>query len=250
MFSWSVLGSLLLRGLILFRGYRSRTLWIYGWFYAYITSTVLADILINVARVHYLSAYKPVYWACQFTTLAIGCSIVLEIFRHVLEPYPGAERFARIFCLVTFGIVFLAGFLFPLSDSGQLQAASIELERDVRCAQAVFLVVIVAVISYYVIPLGKNMRGMMVGYGIYLGVSLITLAVRAYKGMDFDRIWRVLQPLSFDISLVIWLSALWAFHPNPVPKWEVRIESDYEALAAETKRQLKKLLSYLGGPTR
>jgi hypothetical protein len=131
-----------------------------------------------------------------------------------------------------------------------LQAASIELERDVRSAQIVFFVAILAVISHYAIPLGRNMRGMMLGYGIYLLVSLATLSFRAYIGMDFDRIWRVIQPLSFNLSLLIWLIALWSLKENPKPKREVRIETDYEALAALTRDRLRALRAHLGRSTR
>jgi hypothetical protein len=246
----SVLTGSLLRVLILFRGYRSGILGTYSWFYTYIASSLLADVLINLARVDYVGVYKPVYWACQFATLAIGCGLILEIFRHVLEPYPGAERFARAVCLVTFGVIFLVGFLFPRSSPLDLQAASIELERDVRSAQIVFFVAILAVISHYAIPLGRNMRGMMLGYGIYLLVSLATLSFRAYIGMDFDRIWRVIQPLSFNLSLLIWLIALWSLKENPKPKREVRIETDYEALAALTRDRLRALRAHLGRSTR
>lgn len=250
MIFWSVLTGSLLRVLILFRGYKARILGVYGWFYTYIASSLLADVLINVARIDYPGIYAPVYWACQFATLAVGCGLVLEIFRHVLEAYPGAERFARSVSLVTFAVIFLAGFTFPRSGPLGLQAVSIEIERDVRSAQILFFVAILAVIFYYLIPLGRNMHGMIAGYGIYLFASLTTLAFREYVGRDFDRIWRVVQPLSFDLSLLVWLIALWSFDDNPNPKGGKRIEADYEALAALVKAKLQALRSHLRHPFR
>jgi hypothetical protein len=176
----------------------------------------------------------------------IGCGIVLEIFRHVLRPYPGAEKFATAVGLVTFSAIFAFAFLYRLlapdwSPSGTV----IELERDVRTVQAIFLFGIFAVISYYQIPIGKNLKGMTAGYGLYILTSLVTLAVRSYAGPQFNNVWNVIQPLSYDASLLVWVVSMWSYHPNPVPDAAIRLEEDYEALAARTKRALGTMRSRL-----
>ena len=63
------------------------------------------------------------------------------------------------------------------------------IERDVRTVQAIFLFMILAVISYYRIPIGKNLKGMISGYGLYIVTSLFTLAIRAYAGPRFNSSW-------------------------------------------------------------
>jgi hypothetical protein len=40
--------------------------------------------------------YYEWYWPTQFAILVAGCGVILEILRHVLEWYPGAERVARL----------------------------------------------------------------------------------------------------------------------------------------------------------
>lgn len=237
--------SFLLRLLILLRGYFSHLFREYIWFYYYIACTLAADVAIDIGRWLGPAAYLKVYWPCQFITLAVGCGLVLEIFKHVLAEYPGAERFAKAVCVGTFGLIFLAWIIYPRRTLG-LQAVSIELEKDVRTAQIFFFAAVVAVIFYYYLPLSRNVRGMLFGYGVYLGVSLVSLAVRSYVGRGFDSIWRIAQPLAFDGSLLIWLVAFWAYYPNPLATHPIRLESDYDALATLTNARIHALRTYLG----
>lgn len=158
--------------------------------------------------------------------------------RHVLAPYPGADRFATAVGLLIFGAIFCFALFYKLLALNSLSATGIELERNVRTVQAIFLFCIFAVISYYGISMGKNLKGMILGYGIYIATSLLTLAVRSYAGGRFNSAWNIIQPCSFDLTQLTWTIALWSYHPNPVPDPAIHLEEDYEALAARTKRAL------------
>jgi hypothetical protein len=233
--------------LILLRGYLARMLATYAWFYTYIATSLLLGAILGFVSYVQPAQYTPMYWRFQFLSLAIGCGIVLEIFKHVLADYAGAEKFARIFCLITFGLIFVVALVYPYFKSSEpMTSYQITLERNVRLSQSFFFVVILTVIFYYVIPLGRNMRGMLYGYGLYLGTSLVALALRAYLGPGFNTVWRIAQPLSFDVSLVIWLVAFWKFAPNPRPTKPGALGTDYDAIAALTKERIDALRSYLG----
>lgn len=236
-----------IRLLILLRGYLCEILGKYGWFYFYISSGLFFDIVLGFISAH-PALYLKLYWPFEFVTMAIGCGLVLEIFKHVLAPYPGADRFARIVYLITFGIIFVVGLIYPyVTTSVPTASYQIGLGRNVRLTQTVFFLVILAIIIHYAIPLGRNMSGMIYGYGLYLGTNLMTLAVRAYVGSNFNTVWRAVQPLSFMASLLIWLWAFWVYAPNPKPP-RPTLEVDYEALAARTKERMEALRSYLGRP--
>ena len=146
--------------------------------------------------------------------------------------------------LLTFGAVFCFAIAYRLVVSSP-DAALFELERNARTVQAILLFLILAVISYYQVPLGKNIKGMIAGYGLYIVTSLSTLAIRAYAGPQFNKTWNVIQPLSFDASLMIWVVALWSYQPNPAPDPAVPLEEDYEVLAKRTRRALTAIRSHL-----
>jgi len=239
---WSVAAVLHL--LILIRAIRASILTKYYSFYAYVFTALVGEILLYALWVERPASYEKTYWALQFITLLVGCGIILEIFRHALAPYPGAEKFGTIVVLAIFGAVFCFTVLYRLlgPPSG---AALFELERNIRTFQAILLFCILAVTSYYGIPIGKNLKGMISGYGLYIATSLVTLAVRSYAGVRFAQAWAYIQPLSLDLSLAIWLIALWSYHPNPFPDATIHLEEDYEALAARTKRTLGAMRSRL-----
>jgi len=245
--------SFALQLIILSRGFLTRALLKFPYFYAYTFSVLVGDAFVFVAwRAADPALYQKSYWAWQFLTLVVGCGIILEIFKHVLAPYPGAERFATAVGLFTFGVIFCVAIVYRFLPVGRstLSGSTFELERDVRTVQALFLFGILAVISYYGIQIGKNLKGMISGYGLYIGTSLLTLAVRSYAGAGFNRVWNIVQPCSFNVSVMIWVIALWSFHPNPVPDASIQLEEDYEAFAARTKRALVAMRSHLAKTSR
>jgi hypothetical protein len=235
---------------ILWRGVRTSTLRKYSYFYAYVLS-VLSSFALTIIYLINRPSYNRWYWPIQFVTLFFGCGVVIEIFRHVLSPYPGAEKLAKAAAFTAFGAVFCLAIIFAvLHLNPTSSAAAIELERNVRAVQAVLLFAILAVILSYRVPIGRNILGMIVGYGIYIAVSLISRSIEAFAGGWLRLVWLYVQPLSFEASLAIWLMALWSYHPNPAPDPSIQIEADYEMLASRTRRALQATRSYLGGAFR
>jgi hypothetical protein len=89
--------------------------------------------------------------------------------------------------------------------------------------------------AYYAIPAGRNLKGIMLGYGQAVAVTLALLAVRNYIGPSFQDAWTFTQQLSYLASLSIWLVALWSYLPNPVPKTRINSDDDYDGLASRTR---------------
>jgi hypothetical protein len=235
---------------ILWRAARAGIIRKYSYFCAYIAST-LTSLALPIVYVIDRRSYNHWYWPIQFLTLVLGCGVILEIFRHVLSPYPGAERLAKILAVAAFATLFcLAAIYFVFRVEPFSAAAGIELERNVRALQAVLLFVILAVIFRYALPIGRNVLGIIIGYGSYIAISLMSRAVEAYAGTWLRLVWIYVQPATFETSLVIWLVALWSYHPNPAPVHSIRIEADYEELASRTRRALHATRSYISRAAR
>jgi len=244
--SWTIwCAGIVLEAALLLRSFAGRLFSRYPFFYVYIAS-VLVTTLVLLSPV----LYDKFYWAMQFATLIIGYGILLELLRHALAPYPGAEKFAMVSGVVAFAAILCFSLIAPLILPQWSKGTTIELERDLRTVQAIFIFLLLWVISYYGIVIGRNIKGMILGYGLYIGTSLLSLAVRAYAGLRFDEVWKVVQPLSYAVSLVVWLVALWSYCPNPVPQTTLRLEEDYQAFAARTRSMVGNMRSYLGRATR
>ncbi|HXX45996.1 MAG TPA: hypothetical protein VEJ38_14800 [Candidatus Acidoferrales bacterium] len=251
MWRWLVeVAGIALELFVLVRSAWVRNLPRYYFFYIYVASVMIASAVMMTVVLRAPGLYQNWYWPLQLTTLVTGYGILLEILNHVLAPYPGAERFARIACLAAFGTIFCFALIAPRVMPRWSPGTVIEFERDLRSVQALFIFGLLALIFYYGIPIARNMKGMVLGYGLYILTSLVSLAVRSYAGPSFTSTWRVVQPLCFDVTLVVWLVALWSYCPNPVPDHSIHLEEDYEALANRTRNVIGMIRTYIGKAAR
>lgn len=240
-----------LESLVLFRGLQKRRSARYPFFYLYTASVLLFSVPLYFLYFGHSASYPAWYWTQQFITLITGYGVLLEIFHHVLSAWPGPERIARAVGMGVFVVVFGFSVLYPLITSKWSTAETIvEFERDLRTVQSVLLLAILGVISYYGLPIGRNMRGMIIGYGLYIGASLSALAIRSHAGPSSYLAWYRVQALSFNIAALIWVITLWSYEPNPRPSVATRFEMDYESLAAKTRNMVGVMRSYLARSAR
>jgi hypothetical protein len=218
----------------------------YPLFYIYL-SCVLATssclLLIYLAKPR---SYGAVYWYVEFLGASVGCAVVWEIYRVALRRFPGAARMARNV------LVFLLALALSNVIADAWRGAAwwpvgtvVELERDLRGVQGAALIGLIAVIAFYRIPLGANLWGMTLGYGLLVSSNMITLTLRAFFGARFQTAWLYLQPVSYLAVLSIWCMSLWSYKPATLPARDPRIEQDYQLLARTTSRTLLQASNYL-----
>jgi hypothetical protein len=232
------LSGLLLQGVILVRSVQGKSLARYPLFYVYIASVLAASGFLYVISIVRPSLNVPLYWNMQFVTLSLGCGVIFEISRNVFADHASLDRVVRWIMGITFGLIFflvaIHAFFLP---HWNLAKDTADLERDLRLAQAVALLAIVFLTQYYGIEIGKNMKGMILGFGVYVGASIISLTLQVFVGVGFTPIWTIIQPSSYVAALFIWAVALWSYAPVPAP--QVRsTDADYQRLAGRTRQVL------------
>lgn len=235
-----------LEGLLLFRSVKGRIFTAYPVFYVYFSYIFLESFVRFYVYLFQPAHYVNFYWYTQFFSVALGYGVIWEIFRQALKYYPGTARMARSVLAMIFLLVFSKVLFGALSGPlWSLAGTTAELERSFRIVQAALLVTIVGLLAYYAIPVGLNLKGMIVGYGLFLGVSVIILTLRSHLGDSFQPVWQYLPAITYYVVLIIWCSTLWSYHPSLQPKPEVEIEHDYELLAAHTRRLLTQVRANL-----
>ena len=123
------------------------------------------------------------------------------------------------------------------------------LERNLRIVQALAILTLVSLFLWYAIPFGKNLKGILFGYGLFIAMSIVQLTL-SYTWGDIRLFWPYVQPVSYLLVLGLWASALWSAQPVPRGKWATQLEDDYEVLAASTRTQLRRALASLGWTAR
>jgi hypothetical protein len=238
---------LILEALLLFRAAREGFLRKYAMFYLYLGCVLVQSFSLLIIYLVRPTYYKPFYWYAEFLSVVLGCGVVWGIYRQALCRFLGAARMARNVLL--FILVMVLSKLLVNTWNGTVWWPSgtvIALERDFRAVQAVLLIGFVIVIALYRIPLGQNLWGILLGYGLFIGTNVIILALRVLLGDSFQAAWLYVQPLSYLIVLCIWCITLWSYNAVPLPEAEPRIERDYQLLAAATRKGLLHILAFLG----
>lgn len=209
-------GGSLLQALILFRGFRGRILAQYPFFYAQLAVGFIVGSSICATSVLDPVSYGRWYWAGQLLTMFIACGIILEILRHSLSQHRFLKTFANTIRMILFVVVFCFAMAYLIIPAiWRVEATKIFFERDFRAFQAILLLVILGKIFFNRVPISRNLRGIFLGYGLYVAASLMVLSLRLYEGPGFNSRWYFLQPLSYVISAAIWAGSLWTYHRDP-----------------------------------
>jgi hypothetical protein len=200
---------------ILARSIQCKSFAKYSLFYAYIMCLFGVSFVVRVAGIARASDLIRFYLPLEFITCVLGCGVMLEIIRHVFAEHASLERFARRAAVVVFGMIFLelailAALLLHWSAANYVAHVAM----DLLLAQGAGLTAILFLIGFYGIEVGRNMRGIIVGFGVYLGVSLILWPLTAFFGMQVYAAWRIVQVSPYLAPLCIWAVALCTYEPE------------------------------------
>jgi len=231
--------------LLLVRGFRGKLLSRYPGFYAYILFVLLQSVLRLSIYHSRPRLYPSVYWITEWLGILAGCGVVFEIYRAGLAAYPGTARLARNLLAFVFVITFTKAIVETWNDPHWwLMASTMDLEHALRGVQAVAIVALVVLFLFYSIPFGRNLRGILLGYGLFVGESIVWLTFVSSGGEKFREIWSYVHPASYLIVLGLWAVHTWSYAPNPVPRRAVHLEEQYQKIAATTSRRLREGRGY------
>ena len=246
MFSLAIwLTTLALEALVLLRALKQRFLREYRLFYVYMGCVFFQSFALLVVYLAKPMYYARLYWYVEFVGVALGCGVVWDIHRRALGRFQGAAQMARNILMFTLLLVFSKVLVDAWNGVFLWTTAVVELERNLRAAQAAVLIGFLIIVAFYRIPLGQNLWGMMLGYGLLISSSVIILAFRIVLGDPFQTAWHYLQPLFYLTVLCIWCTTLWSYRIAPMPKAEPKIEQDFQLLAAATRKGLLQTRTYL-----
>ncbi len=235
-------GGIALCALLLMRAFQKRLVRRYPLFYSYIACVLLADLARSCFYGASPASYQKFYWGTELVSILAGYGVILEIYKRALENYPRPARRAQSLLLFVLLVTAAKVLVDTLnSPSGSWVLAIAELGRNLRNVQGALLIVMLGLFGYYRIPAGRNLRGLMCGYGFFIATSISSLAFRSRLPNELSLLLQKLQPVLYLIALLIWCVALWSYRPEPQPDPEV----DYPHLARQTRALLARALTHV-----
>lgn len=209
--------AILLEALLLWRFARYR-LWNH---YPHLTLFIVFDLLSNMVLFpvrHQPEWFAEAYWRIASISLFLRFLVDWEFFRGVF-PRRSALRHIAWKTLLAAEVIGVPAFLaLSWSQAFSLYLVyrhlAIVIDQYFCLTQAILLLIPASVALYYRVPLGRNLRGLCVGFGIFVLVRSVDFAsLQAFHG--FTPYWRLLTPATFIAMIAIWLWAFWDYAPPP-----------------------------------
>jgi hypothetical protein len=233
--------------LLLARGLRGNWAPRYRVFYAYILFVLLQSLLRFYLYHSGSSLFPLVYWITEFLAVLIGCGVTFEIYRVGLSAYPGTARMARNLLAMVFVLAVTKTLVeAPNYPRWWPMVTSTKLELALRAVQVCSIGALVVLFLIYKVPFGKNLRGIVLGYGLFVSASVIQFASLSIQGTRLVAFWSFAQSFVYVLVLGIWAAHLWSYEEVPEPKVTGRLELEYQRMAAATRQRLREARGYVG----
>ena len=216
-------------------------------FYSYVLFVLLQSLSRFCVYHWYYSLYLKFYWYTEFVSIFVGSGVLFEIYWRGLAPFPGTARLARNVLALVF--VFAVGKALVGASRGRFwwpSETSAELERNLRAFQACSILALVILLLAYSIPLGRNLRGIVMGYGILISTSLVSLTALAYLGAAIEHVWSYSQQFFYLLVLCIWTVALWTDSPQPALAASTEAAPSYGDVELKTRERWQRIRLYFG----
>jgi hypothetical protein len=207
----------LVEGLLLWRLARRRLWSRYPYFSAFVVYDIVRTIFLLHAAYYQREWFAAAYWRTEIVSGFLRFLVIWEVLRSV---FPRNSVLRKLTWRVAASLML---FLLPSVVALSYDQALFEhylypylspvLEQYISLLQAIFLLVPVAVAVFYGTALGRNLRGLVFGFGTYLSVCAANFAsLQAWPG--FFPVWRFLFPLTYIGMTAVWLWAFWEYAPS------------------------------------
>lgn len=216
---------ILVEGLLVWRLLNDRLLNRYPYFSAFI----LCDLVCNLALISVASLRQEWFRFSSGTALAVsaltGLLIIWEVARVLFPPDSTLRRLAQstLLALAAFGLPAILALAWSQANSIHFSYRYVPpvFEQYLTLAQAILLLAIAAIARYYALPLGRNLRSLVFGFGLYLLLNAINFAsLQIIHG--FLPYWQLLSPALYIGLLAFWLWSFWEYAPAPSRTTAVR----------------------------
>ena len=207
-FGNTLLGVVLLLRLVLLRLHR-----IYLWFFYYLCTSVVQSLL-GIDLMADPHRYAWLYILSQPLIWFLFILIVLELYSLVLKNHRGIASLSRWTLMAGLGISIAISFFTLLPDLHRIEGPYPVLlyysviERGIISSLVVFLLLILAFLVLYPVPLSRNLLVHAVVYCVYFLSSTLTLFIRHMAGFATTRTVSTMLIGLTTLCLMAWIAFL------------------------------------------
>jgi hypothetical protein len=172
----------------------------------------LACLVIALYPAASYELYFYVSWIGKGIEVSLSFAVIYEIFSYVFHSYDALQRLGSLlfrWCLV---ILLMLAVVTAASEAGsdasRLISAILLLQRSLSVVQCGLLFFLFLFASYFGVVWRHYVVGITLGFGIFGTVELATSALRTHLGPSFDGVYKLVLPLAYGCSILVWLTYL------------------------------------------
>ncbi len=189
-------------------------------FVAYASANFAASAALFAIYIAYLAQpprniWVPAYWLNEAMGLLLGVSVVYEIFKHLILPYPGLRRLAS--SAFRLAIIVLFVFVVCVLASPQSHPQDVQLTRNflimaeaARILEVGLLFCVFLFASIFGLHWRQYVFGVALGLGFFTVVELVRVTMRVHFGMTSGPLLDIVRIISFNLGLLIWIGYMLA----------------------------------------
>jgi hypothetical protein len=231
----------------LFRGLRTELRTRYPFFYSYIGSLLIVEVVRFLCHRFSPGLYETFYWRTELIRIAASYGVIFEIYRRTLRHNPGvARRAAKLLVVVFVLTVTYAACNLLYGGVSSVARAVADLGRYLIYVEAVLLLVMLWLFGRYRISFDRNLLGLTLGYSLLAAFDIVNLAFLSTPGNGASVGLRTLIPITHVITLIVWCVSLWSPQPEVMAPAENAIDRDYMVLVAKTRAAFAHLSARAG----
>ena len=162
--------------------------------------------------------YPAWYWNSGAVNVCLRFLLVWEVFRQTFPKTSPLHRMvSKQATLVTIALITIStGMLWAVQNYSKSHSVYLAMDRSFGFVQAVLILAILTLARYYHLPVGRNVWGIAVAFGMYSSLSTAASALIDIMRTSFFPYWHLLSPFSFAAMLAMWIWAIWSYAPNQV----------------------------------
>lgn len=215
-------------------------------------SMTITVFLLVLYRFFPLLTYAKAYYPLQMLTECFTCASLAEVCQRAFVEHGMTRTFGKI-CqglLASVAAVLAVGALIE-KNTPTIQPLMLLL-RNMVTLETILAALIVAGILYFGVPLNRNLKGLVLGWGVTIGGELVAYSVSAAlpRSNVLDILVDAITLFHALAAAVIWLVSFWNYHPDPVIDVEAMRAILLDPLPKRLHRLGHALLAYLIGAFR
>jgi hypothetical protein len=207
----------------------------FPYFSFYVAYVFAATLFLYFVQTFRPALYRALFWGDEIISIPLRFLVIWDVFRYTFPKGSALYRTAyRGFMTVALALlVFAVGSFWSYETYTEFHVIIPALDRSFGFAQAVMILTILFAAGYFGLPLGRNLRGLAVGFGVYASLVTANNAMIDLLKQRYMPYWTFISVTSFVLTLAIWAWAVWVEAPNPqvVP----RIAPDMDELQRWTQ---------------